>query len=185
MPWGENPVLPRTSFGTWPAHSAQIAPFFGYLGAASALAFSCARSALLGAGWGGGSAHALVASLLLALDPPLTRKPFTRRAGFGAAYGTAKSGVGIASMGVLRPDLVIKSIIPVVMAGVLGIYGLIIAVIISTGSECRVEGCVGLIAGRMGEQMDEWRERGVQGWHLLGAGMSQYEGRGLHAWQPG
>lgn len=56
-------------------------------------------------------------------------------AGFGAAYGTAKSGVGIASMGVMRPELVMKSIVPVVMAGVLGIYGLIIAVIISTNSE--------------------------------------------------
>ena len=55
-------------------------------------------------------------------------------AGMGAAYGTAKSGVGIASMGVMRPELVMKSIVPVVMAGVLGIYGLIIAVIISTGS---------------------------------------------------
>jgi len=42
-------------------------------------------------------------------------------------------GVGIASMGVMRPELVMKSIVPVVMAGVLGIYGLIIAVIISTG----------------------------------------------------
>jgi V-type H+-transporting ATPase proteolipid subunit len=28
---------------------------------------------------------------------------------FGAAYGTAKSGVGIAAMGVLRPDLIVKS----------------------------------------------------------------------------
>ena len=37
-------------------------------------------------------------------------------------------------MGVMRPELVMKSIVPVVMAGVLGIYGLIIAVIISTGS---------------------------------------------------
>ena len=36
-------------------------------------------------------------------------------------------------MGVVKPDLVMKSIVPVVMAGVLGIYGLIIAVIISTG----------------------------------------------------
>lgn len=51
----------------------------------------------------------------------------------GAAYGTAKSGVGVASMGVMRPELVMKSIVPVVMAGVLGIYGLIVAVIISTG----------------------------------------------------
>lgn len=27
----------------------------------------------------------------------------------GASYGTAKSGVGIAAMGVLRPDLIVKS----------------------------------------------------------------------------
>lgn len=48
----------------------------------------------------------------------------------GAAYGTAKSGVGISSMGVLKPELIIKSIVPVVMAGILGIYGLIVAVIL-------------------------------------------------------
>ncbi|KAL2608626.1 hypothetical protein R1flu_027199 [Riccia fluitans] len=71
----------------------ETAPFFGFIGAAAALVFSC----------------------------------------MGAAYGTAKSGVGVASMGVMRPELVMKSIVPVVMAGVLGIYGLIIAVIISTG----------------------------------------------------
>merc|ERR1719386_386396 len=35
-------------------------------------------------------------------------------------------------MGVMRPDLVMRSIIPVVMAGVLGIYGLITAVIINS-----------------------------------------------------
>ena len=35
-------------------------------------------------------------------------------ANLGAAFGTAKSGVGIASMGVLKPDLIMKSIIPVV-----------------------------------------------------------------------
>jgi len=50
----------------------------------------------------------------------------------GAAYGTAKSGVGISAMGVMRPELVMRSIIPVVMAGVIGIYGLIIAVIVGT-----------------------------------------------------
>lgn len=44
--------------------------------------------------------------------------------------GTAKSGVGIASMGALKPDLIMKSIIPVVMADILGIYGLIVAVIL-------------------------------------------------------
>jgi V-type H+-transporting ATPase proteolipid subunit len=51
-------------------------------------------------------------------------------ANLGAAYGTAKSGVGISSMGVIKPELIMRSIIPVVMAGVLGIYGLIVAVIL-------------------------------------------------------
>merc|ERR1712028_231358 len=51
----------------------------------------------------------------------------------GAAYGTAKSGVGVANMSVLHPDVVMKSIIPVVMAGVLGIYGLIVAVLLASG----------------------------------------------------
>ena len=48
----------------------------------------------------------------------------------GAAYGTAKSGIGISTMGVLKPELIVKSIVPIVMAGILGIYGLIIAVIL-------------------------------------------------------
>ncbi len=51
-------------------------------------------------------------------------------ANLGAAYGTAKAGVGIGGMGVMRGDLVMRSLIPVVMAGVLGIYGLISSVII-------------------------------------------------------
>ncbi|KAH0474735.1 MAG: hypothetical protein KVP17_002568 [Porospora cf. gigantea B] len=49
----------------------------------------------------------------------------------GAAYGTAKTGTAIASLGVMRPDMVMRSIIPVVMAGILGIYGLILAVVIA------------------------------------------------------
>eukprot|EP00555_Chaetoceros_dichaeta_P000039 CAMPEP_0198276680 /NCGR_PEP_ID=MMETSP1447-20131203/65434_1 /TAXON_ID=420782 /ORGANISM="Chaetoceros dichaeta, Strain CCMP1751" /LENGTH=171 /DNA_ID=CAMNT_0043971641 /DNA_START=53 /DNA_END=571 /DNA_ORIENTATION=+ len=56
-------------------------------------------------------------------------------ANIGAAYGTAKSGVGISSMGVMNPGLVMRNIIPVVMAGVLGIYGLIVAVIIQGAIE--------------------------------------------------
>ncbi|KAL4579525.1 hypothetical protein LXL04_015675 [Taraxacum kok-saghyz] len=60
------------------------APFFGFLGAATALVLSC----------------------------------------MGEAYGTAKSGVGVASMGVMRPELVMKSIVPVVMAGAHLSYGL-------------------------------------------------------------
>ncbi len=34
-------------------------------------------------------------------------------ANIGAAYGTGKSGMGISSLGVLKPELVMKSIVPV------------------------------------------------------------------------
>ena len=51
-------------------------------------------------------------------------------ANLGAAYGTAKAGVGICTMGVLKPEKVIKALIPVIMAGILGIYGLIVAVVL-------------------------------------------------------
>ena len=50
----------------------------------------------------------------------------------GAAYGTAKSGTGIAAMSVMRPELIMKSIIPVVMAGIIAIYGLVVAVLIAS-----------------------------------------------------
>ena len=49
----------------------------------------------------------------------------------GAAYGTAKAGTGISSIAIWKPSVVMKSLIPVVMAGILGIYGMIVAVIIS------------------------------------------------------
>lgn len=56
-------------------------------------------------------------------------------ANLGAAYGTAKGGVGLCSMGVMSPNLVMKNIIPIVMAGVLGIYGLIVAVIVHSKAD--------------------------------------------------
>jgi len=49
----------------------------------------------------------------------------------GAAYGTAKSGTGIAAMSIMRPELIMKSVVPVVMAGIIAIYGVVIAVLIS------------------------------------------------------
>lgn len=52
----------------------------------------------------------------------------------GAAYGTAKAGTGISSISIWRPAVVMKSLIPVVMAGILGIYGMIVAVILSQKS---------------------------------------------------
>jgi len=66
-------------------------PFFGVMGAASAMVFSA----------------------------------------MGAAYGTAKSGTGIAAMAVMRPEAIMKSIIPVVMAGIIAIYGVVVAVLIA------------------------------------------------------
>ncbi len=56
----------------------------------------------------------------------------------GAAYGTAKSGTGIAAMSVMRPELIMKSIIPVVMAGIIAIYGLVVAVLIANNLSERV-----------------------------------------------
>ncbi|PIO66645.1 V-type ATPase, C subunit, partial [Teladorsagia circumcincta] len=48
----------------------------------------------------------------------------------GAAYGTAKSAVGICAIGVMRPELIMKSVIPVIMAGIIGIYGLVVAIVL-------------------------------------------------------
>ena len=75
----------------------------------------------------------------------------------GSAYGTAKSGMGIASMSVTRPHLAFKAIVPVIMAGILSIYGLIISVLVSQtvkleeeksgpGPSCRAL-CAGLCCG--------------------------------------
>ena len=52
-------------------------------------------------------------------------------ANLGASYGTAKSGVGIASLSVIDSQKITKSLIPIIMAGILGIYGLIIAILLS------------------------------------------------------
>lgn len=71
---------------------------------------------------------------------PLLTQPFFGAIGctaaivftcFGASYGTAKSGVGICATSVLRPDLLIKNTVPVIMAGILAIYGLVVSVLIS------------------------------------------------------
>merc|ERR1711990_870319 len=71
--------------------SPMYSPFFGVMGATSAMVFSA----------------------------------------MGAAYGTAKSGTGIAAMAVMRPEAIMKSIIPVVTAGIIAIYGVVVAVLIA------------------------------------------------------
>jgi V-type H+-transporting ATPase proteolipid subunit len=48
----------------------------------------------------------------------------------GAAMGTARAGVGIMQSGVRSPELVWRNLIPIVMAGVNGIYGLITSIVL-------------------------------------------------------
>jgi V-type H+-transporting ATPase proteolipid subunit len=52
-------------------------------------------------------------------------------ASWGSAWGTWRAGLGLCNMGVDHSAGIIKNIVPIVMAGVLGIYGLIVAVIIT------------------------------------------------------
>ena len=56
-------------------------------------------------------------------------------ANLGSAYGTAKAGVGLMSMGVMNPGAVMKNVLPIILAAVLGIYGLIVAIIISSNGK--------------------------------------------------
>ena len=86
-------------------------PFFGVMGATSAMVFS-----------GKFNLPHLIAQQV--------ESSFIFPA-MGAAYGTAKSGTGIAAMAVMRPEAIMKSIIPVVMAGIIAIYGVVVAVLIA------------------------------------------------------
>jgi len=49
----------------------------------------------------------------------------------GAAYGTAKAGISIAGVGTFKSDLIMRSLISVIMAGIIAVYGLVIAVLIA------------------------------------------------------
>lgn len=49
----------------------------------------------------------------------------------GAAVGTAKSGIGISGIGTFKPELIMKSLIPVIMSGILSVYGLVVSVLIA------------------------------------------------------
>ena len=50
----------------------------------------------------------------------------------GSAYGTAKSSTGIAKLIIIAPHKTLQSLIPVIMSGILSIYGRIIAIITYT-----------------------------------------------------
>lgn len=50
--------------------------------------------------------------------------------GAGSAYGTAKAGLGIVNVSVLRPDLMVRCSLPVIMAGLVALYGVITDIVI-------------------------------------------------------
>jgi len=75
-------------------------------------------------------------------------------ANLGASYGTAKSAVGISSLAVIEPGRIFQALIPIIMAGILGIYGVIIAVIACTSIK----------------NMNPMTEK--EGYKFLGAGLS-------------
>lgn len=95
-----------TRLHTTPTMSSELcpvyAPFFGAMGCTSAIVFTC-------------TSHPSVARHH-ADSHPISHPP-----GIGAAYGTAKSGVGISAMSMLRPDLMMKCVVPVIMAGIIAI----------------------------------------------------------------
>lgn len=88
----------------------------------------------------------------------------------GSAYGTAKSGVGICSVSVLKPELMFKSIIPVVMAGILGIYGLIIAVVIAQDLKATPNDQI--INSTTAEEVGKWSYNFASGYKQLAAGLT-------------
>ena len=47
----------------------------------------------------------------------------------GSAYGTARASVGISKLVILAPHKILQSLVPVIMAGILSIYGMIICII--------------------------------------------------------
>jgi len=57
----------------------------------------------------------------------------------GAAFGTSKAGIGIAGIGTFKPELIMKSLIPVVMSGIIAVYGLVVSVLIAGSLSPRID----------------------------------------------
>ena len=51
--------------------------------------------------------------------------------GIGSGYGTAKSAIGVFAACAIHPEFIYKGLMPIIMAGIVGIYGLVAAVIIN------------------------------------------------------
>lgn len=63
----------------------------------------------------------------------------------GSAYATAIAGAAVASAGIKNPSAIMKSLLPVVMAGIVAIYGLVAAVLIVNSIEANYEVFTGYI----------------------------------------
>ena len=74
-------------------------------------------------------------------------------ANLGASYGTAKSGVGISSLGVIDSSKIYRALIPIIMAGILGIYGIIVSVLISN----KIGGGVAMLDDSTGGQKSGYK----------------------------
>lgn len=77
----------------------------------------------------------------LALDNPVCPAwtPFLGFAGIcigvvfacaGSAFGTAKCGIGLASASVINKSVIVRGLIAPIMAGIIGIYGLVFAIVV-------------------------------------------------------
>jgi V-type H+-transporting ATPase proteolipid subunit len=102
-----------------------IAPFLGYMGVAAAIVFASEFPLFENP-----YHRSFCAQETIMLIPPFSLMPRFVFTDVGAAHGTSKAGVGIMNAGIESPDLIWRNLIPVVMAGVNGIYGLITAIIL-------------------------------------------------------
>lgn len=48
----------------------------------------------------------------------------------GSAFGTAKCGIGLASASVINKTVIVRGLIAPIMAGIIGIYGLVFAIVV-------------------------------------------------------
>lgn len=49
---------------------------------------------------------------------------------FGSAYGTVKSASGLFSVGIMKPNMIMKGFFAIIMTGIIGIYGLVVSILI-------------------------------------------------------
>jgi V-type H+-transporting ATPase proteolipid subunit len=53
----------------------------------------------------------------------------------GSAFGTFRSAAGLFAVCAVHPDMIYRALMPIIMAGIVGIYGLVAAIIVAPGME--------------------------------------------------